>query len=448
LNNSPEPFSDNLDDQEQTAPDQHGAPHARPEEHERRPAHPARPRDPESLEEASQGAFASANPALQLPTSSTEAIDAAATGAGLEPITSPSETVGAGVEPQPEPGAQASGWQAEGLWGPPSEEANPAAGEAPGALESSIPDEGPVSQDFDRTWQRIEEAYEQKRTLSALVVDRVKGGLLVDIGMQGFVPASHVSTGKAHDLEKFVGRTLKLRITDLDRERQRVVLSARLPMEEEHSKRKKETMERLKVGLISDGVVRRLTDFGAFVDIGGVDGLLHVSEMSWSRVKHPKEVVSPGDHIKVKVLKISDDHKKISLGMRQLLPDPWTGIESQFKVGEMVSGRVVRVVPFGAFVQVRDGVEAILPNSEISNRKPKPEEIPQVGDAVTAKVIELRPSDRRMTLSVRRVQEDQDRKEYQQHVQTQSTSRTTIGDLFGDMLSEWKEDQAQPEDEG
>ena len=305
--------------------------------------------------------------------------------------------------------------------------------------------ESQVSQDFDKTWARIEEAFAEKRSLSALVVDRVKGGLLVDIGVQGFVPASHVASGKVHDLEKYIGRTLKLRITDLDRERQRVVLSARIVQEEEHVRRKKETMGQLKLGMIAEGVVRRLTDFGAFVDIGGVDGLLHVSEMSWSRVKHPKEVVSPGDRIKVKVLKISDDKKKISLGMRQLLPDPWNKIESQYKVGDMCPGKVVRVVPFGAFVQVADGVEAILPNSEVSSRKPRPEELPQVGDSINAKVIELRPEARRMTLSIRRIQEEQDRKEYQSHVESQSTKKTTIGDLFGDILSDWQGERGEPD---
>nr|MDQ2732488.1 S1 RNA-binding domain-containing protein [Armatimonadota bacterium] len=300
-----------------------------------------------------------------------------------------------------------------------------------GAAEAAWEPDAPVSQDFDKTWQRIEDAHKQKTTLSAMVVDRVKGGLVVDIGMQGFVPASQVASGKIHDLERFIGRPLKLRITDLDRERQRVVLSARIVQEEEHLRRKRETMERLKVGLITDGVVRRLTDFGAFVDIGGTDGLLHVSEMSWSRVKHPKEVVSPGEHVKVKVLKISDDRKKISLGMRQLLPDPWNGIETQYKVGEMVSGRVVRVVPFGAFIQVKDGVDAILPNTEVSARKPKTEDLPQIGDTINAKVIEVRPEARRMTLSLRRIQEEQERKEYRDHVQTttQTARKTTIGDM-------------------
>jgi 4-hydroxy-3-methylbut-2-enyl diphosphate reductase len=305
-----------------------------------------------------------------------------------------------------------------------------------------------VSQDFDKTWLRIEEAFQEKRDLSALVVDRVKGGLVVDIGVQGFVPASHVGLSRAHDLDRYIGRSLKLRITDLDRERQRVVLSARIPMEEDHTRKKRETQDRLQVGFITDGVVRRLTDFGAFVDIGGVDGLLHVSEMSWSRIKHPKEAVSPGDHIKVKVLKISEDRKKISLGMRQLLPDPWKAVETQFQVGSTATGKVVRVVPFGAFVQVADGVEAILPNSEVSARKPRAEDLPQVGDTVTARVIEMKPDLRRLTLSVRRIQEDEERTEYTQHVQSQTTARrTTIGDMFGDILADWQGEKGDSENE-
>ncbi len=340
-----------------------------------------------------------------------------------------------------EPQADENASKAEGVLETESQEPSIRASDEEAEAITAWQPDAPISQDFDKTWQRIEEAFAEKKTLSALVVDAVKGGVLVDIGMQGFVPASHVSSGKVHDLDRFVGRTLKLRITDLDRERQRVVLSARIPLEEDHVRRKKETLDRLKVGLITDGVVRRLTEFGAFVDIGGIDGLLHVSEMGWSRVKHPKEAVSPGDHVKVKVLKISDDKKKISLGMRQLLPDPWGGIEGHYKLGEMVSGKVVRVVPFGAFVQIKDGVEAILPNSEVSARKPKAEELPQVGDTISAKVIELKADSRRMTLSIRRVQEEQDRKEYNDHVQSQTTKRPTIGDMFGDILSDWQSDR-------
>jgi len=167
------------------------------------------------------------------------------------------------------------------------------------------------------------------------------------------------------------------------------------------------------------------------------------------RIKHPKEAVSPGDHVKVKVLKISDDRRKISLGMRQLLPDPWNGLEQHYKVGDVVTGRVARVAAFGAFVLIKDGVEAMLPNSEVSSRKPRPEDLPQVGDTVNAKIVELKPELRQMRLSVRKIQEDEDRREYNQHVQQRDTgSRTTIGDMFGHILSDWKDDRNQADDEG
>jgi len=259
--------------------------------------------------------------------------------------------------------------------------------------------------DFERAWDRVIDAQRKGDTIIAMVTERVKGGLVVDLGIRGFVPASHVGSGKARNLEKYVGTELPLKVIEVDRDRRKVVLSHKLATEEERMAQREETLQTLAEGQVRTGVVRRITDYGAFVDIGGVDGLLHISEMSWTRIKHPNEVLKVGDEIQVMVLKTNLDQCRISLGLRQILPDPWTQASEKYALGQVVRGSVTRLVPFGAFVDV-GGLEGIVPNNELAlHRVNKPEEVVQVGDALEVMILELRPEERRLTLSVRQVLE-------------------------------------------
>ncbi|MBP6965263.1 MAG: 30S ribosomal protein S1 [Armatimonadetes bacterium] len=296
--------------------------------------------------------------------------------------------------------------------------------------------------DFEKAWDKVQAAMEDKRVITAMVNDRVKGGLVVDLGIRGFVPASHVGSGKVKNLEKYIGQSLPLKVIEVDRERRKVVLSHRLATEEEREKKREETVAALTEGQVRDGVVRRITDYGAFVDLGGIDGLLHISEMSWTRINHPSEVVKVGQKIQVAILKLNLEQGRVSLGMRQILPDPWTVVPGRYTVGETIEVTISRLVPFGAFVALEGGIEAIIPNSELSRRRVnRPEDIVSVGETVQAKVIDIKPEERRMTLSIRQIREDKEREEYDSYrhssrSSSQDSGRMTLGDLVGSQLKE------------
>jgi predicted RNA-binding protein with RPS1 domain len=256
--------------------------------------------------------------------------------------------------------------------------------------------------DFEKAWERILDAHDKGAVIQAMVTDRVKGGLVVDLGLRGFVPASHVGTGRPQNLDKLVGQSLPLRVIEVDRDRRKVILSHRLALDEERKRQREETLDEIKEGQIRAGFVRRLTNYGAFVDLGGIDGLLHISEMSWTRIKHPSDLVKVGDKIQVVILKLNLEQNRISLGMRQILPDPWSSVYDDYQVGEIVQGTVSRLVPFGAFVQLETGIEGIVPNIELAEyRVNKPEQILSVGDEVNVKILDIRGDERRMTLSLR-----------------------------------------------
>jgi len=295
--------------------------------------------------------------------------------------------------------------------------------------------------DYENIWERVIQAFEQGETVSAMVTDRVKGGLVVDLGLRGFLPASHVATRNVRALERFVGQSIKLKIVEVDRARKRVVVSHRLAAEEERKHKREKTLASLEEGQVRKGVVRRVTDYGAFVDLGGIDGLLHVTEMAWVRVRHPSDVVKPGDKIDVLVLKYDREAGKVSLGLRQILPDPWQHVEERYSIGDVVTGRVTRVVPFGAFVQLDNGIEAIIPNSELSpSKSAKAEEMLAADQEIQAKVIAMRPAERRMTLSIRQIQQDKERGELREYMNRQRDSgRVTVADLVGDVFSQREE---------
>jgi len=304
--------------------------------------------------------------------------------------------------------------------------------------------------DYERVWQRVIEAHETGAVLTGMVVDRVKGGLVVDLGLRGFLPASHVRTRNVHALDRFIGQSLKIKIVEVDRARKRVVVSHKNAVEEERQKRRERTLETLEENKVYRGVVRRITDYGAFVDLGGVDGLLHVTEMSWTRVSHPREVVQVGDKIDVMVLRYDHEQNRISLGLKQILPDPWEEVPRNYKVGQIVNGTVTRVVPFGAFVKLEGtGIEGIIPNAELpGERGKKAADVMTAGDKVDVKIVNIRPSERRMTLSLRQFEQQRERQQLKEYMQRQEdSSRVTIGDLFGSVLANTQaaRQQAEPE---
>ena len=320
-------------------------------------------------------------------------------------------------------------------------------------VQTDTQDGGPILSkkraDFETAWERVEKANGTGEVLKAMVTDRVKGGLVVDLGIRGFVPASHVGSGKIKNLERFVGQSMPFKVIEVDRERRKVVLSNRLAVQEEREGLRKTTLATLAEGQIRDGVVRRLTDYGAFVDLGGVDGLLHISEMSWTRIKHPSESVKAGQKIQVMVLKLNLGQGRVSLGLRQILPDPWQEIRRIHTVGTVITGTVTRIVPFGAFVQVEGGVEGIIPNSELAPRRVnKPEDVVSVGQEVEVKLIDLRPDERRMTLSLRQLQvqkeKQRDQAEFRNYAQSRSEGKTTIADLIGGNLEDLASSMREP----
>lgn len=314
--------------------------------------------------------------------------------------------------------------------------------------------EGPVlskrEADFENLWERIEEAHEKRETIHAMVIERVKGGLVVDLGVRGFVPASHVGLqNPPRDLDRLVGKSLPIKLLTIDRDKRKVVASNREAEEEmreereaEREQHKRELFSRLSVGDVLNGVVKRLTDYGAFVDIGGFEGLLHVSEMSWTRVENPRDILKVGDTIQVKVLRLEPDRGKVSLGMRQVLPDPWSEIPGKYYEGATVEAIISRVVRSGAFARLPEGVEAFIPIAEISHRRIKrTEDALSTGQTVNGLIIELNASQRRMVLSLRAMVEQVERKDYERHkAQSKQSSGGggTSGFTIGDRLQELK----------
>jgi len=299
--------------------------------------------------------------------------------------------------------------------------------------------------DADLSWERLEKLYESGETLEAKVVQVVKGGLLVNVGVRGFIPASHVSRGFEDNLEKYVGQTLELKIIELDRSKNNVVFSHKVVLEEKHARAKEAAFNTLQPGMKVSGVVRRLTDFGAFVDLGdGVEGLLHVSEMAYSRVKHPSDVVSEGDEITVMVLGVDKARERISLGLKQTVPDPWTTVGERYSVGQKVTGEVTRVVDFGAFVKLEDGIEGLVHISELSHKHvAKAEDVVKPGDQVEVKVISVDPEARRIGLSIKELEpkpQPQPKAKQAQPSFVEGTDRdeltTNIGDMFGDLFKD------------
>jgi len=257
---------------------------------------------------------------------------------------------------------------------------------------------------YERAWGRIEEVMRSGGTIKGPVIEVVKGGLILDIGLRGFLPASLVDLRRVRDLHPFVGTELEAKIIELDRNRNNVVLSRRAFLEESQSEGRKKFLESLREGERRKGTVSSIVNFGAFVDLGGVDGLVHVSELSWKHVDHPSEVVQVGQEVEVEVLGVELDRERVSLSLKATQEDPWKEFERRYSAGEIIDGQVTKLVPFGAFVRVAAGIEGLVHISEISDQHvDTPESVLSVGDEVRVKVIEVDVPRRRISLSMRQV---------------------------------------------
>ena len=260
---------------------------------------------------------------------------------------------------------------------------------------------------YERAWNDIEKKFEGGENVEGEVIEVVKGGLIIDIGLRGFLPASLVDLRRVKDLHMFLGDRLEARVIEMDRNRNNVVLSRRVVLEEDRKQERQDVLNKLVKGMILPGTVSSIVDFGAFVDLGGIDGLVHISELSWSHVNHPSEVVAVGDKVEVQVLDVDMSRERISLGLKQTQEDPWKQLVKDFTVGVIVDGKVTKIVPFGAFVEIGDNVEGLVHISEMARgHVEKPEDVVHVADEIKVKVMDVDLDRRRISLSIRAANEE------------------------------------------
>ncbi len=258
---------------------------------------------------------------------------------------------------------------------------------------------------FEKAWRKIEVAADSGEPVEGSVIEVVKGGLILDLGVRGFLPASLVDIRRVHNLDEFMGQTLECKVIELNRSRNNVVLSRRAVLEEERKEVREQILGRLEPGQVVDGKISNIVDFGAFVDLDGIDGLIHISELSWSHVNHPSEVVSIGDTVRIKVLDIDRDRQRISLGLKQTQEDPWQRVISTHRSGDVLEGTVTKVVAFGAFVEILPGVEGLVHISELADHHVEnPSEVVEPGSKLNVKILEIDEERRRLSLSIKRVE--------------------------------------------
>jgi small subunit ribosomal protein S1 len=258
---------------------------------------------------------------------------------------------------------------------------------------------------FEKAWRRIEAAAESGEPVEGGVIEVVKGGLIIDLGVRGFLPASLVDIRRVPNLDEYMGQTIECKVIELNRSRNNVVLSRRAVLEEQRKEDRERILDRLQPGQIVEGTISNIVDFGAFVDLEGIDGLIHISELSWSHVNHPSEILSIGDTVSVKVLDIDRQRQRISLGLKQTQEDPWQRVVDTYNIGDELEGNVTKVVTFGAFVEILDGVEGLVHISELAQHHvDNPREIIQPGDPVRVKILEIDSERRRLSLSIKRVE--------------------------------------------
>ena len=292
---------------------------------------------------------------------------------------------------------------------------------------------------FEMAWKRIEEAAESGEPVEGTVIEVVKGGLILDLGVRGFLPASLVDIRRVQDLDEFMGQTLRCKVIELNRSRNNVVLSRRAVLEEERKEMRQAILDRLSPGDVVTGTISNIVDFGAFVDLEGIDGLIHISELSWSHVNHPSELLEIGQEVEVKVLDIDRERQRISLGLKQTQSDPWQQVVDTYDQGDVVEGRVTKVVTFGAFIEVVPGVEGLVHISELADHHVEnPREVVTQGETVKARIIEMDAERRRLSLSLKRVDGD---------VEGEAPALGLSEEVFSDQAEEAPELEASAEPE-
>lgn len=264
--------------------------------------------------------------------------------------------------------------------------------------------------EYERVWQRLDAIKEIDGTVKGQVIEVVKGGLIVDIGLRGFVPASLVDTMRVKDLKAYMGQEFECKIVELNRNRNNVVLSRRAFLDTLRKEEKQQLLDHLEKGEVVKGTVSSIVSFGAFVDIGGLDGLVHISELSWGHVDHPSEVLAVGDEVTVQILDVDKERNRVSLGLKQCQPDPWKETVKKFKTGEIVEGTVTKLVPFGAFVSVADSVEGLIHISELADQRVEfPGDVVEAGQTVTIKIVDIEVDRHRLSLSLKQAMSPEER---------------------------------------
>ncbi|MGE6362409.1 30S ribosomal protein S1 [Bacillus paramycoides] len=294
--------------------------------------------------------------------------------------------------------------------------------------------------DAEKAWIELQEKFTSGHVFDVTVKDIVNGGLVVDLGVRGFIPASLVEVHYVENFTEYKGKALAVKIVELDREKNRVILSHKAVVEQELDSKKKEAISSLKEGDIVEGTVQRLTDFGAFVNVGGVDGLVHISQISHERVEQPSEVLEQGQKVKVKVLSVDADTQRISLSIKAAQPGPWENVASEIKAGDIREGVVKRLVTFGAFVEILPGVEGLVHVSQIANRHVKnPNEVLEMGQEVTVKVLEVHVAEKRISLSIKEALEENNVVEdYSQYEPNSDSATFQLSDIIGEQLKKLK----------
>jgi len=257
-----------------------------------------------------------------------------------------------------------------------------------------------------KVWGKIEDAYREDEIITGLVVDRVKGGLAVNIGVRAFLPGSQVDIRPVRNLESMVNEEIRVKVIKLNKRRANVVVSRKIVLEAERAEEKKDTLKQLTAGNVLKGVVKNITDYGAFVDLGGIDGLLHITDMSWGRISHPSELLSIGDEIDVVILNFDPERERVSLGYKQRMPDPWVGVSEKYPAGSRIPGKVVSLTDYGAFVELEEGVEGLVHISEMSWRKriKHPSKLVEVSDEVDVVVLDVDEDSRRISLGMKQTE--------------------------------------------
>ncbi|TCW55668.1 SSU ribosomal protein S1P [Bacillus thuringiensis] len=294
--------------------------------------------------------------------------------------------------------------------------------------------------DAEKAWVELQEKFTSGHVFDVTVKDIVNGGLVVDLGVRGFIPASLVEVHYVEDFTDYKGKTLAVKIVELDREKNRVILSHKAVVELELDSKKKEAISSLKEGDVVEGTVQRLTDFGAFVNVGGVDGLVHISQISHERVEQPSEVLEQGQKVKVKVLSVDADTQRISLSIKAAQPGPWENVAGEIKAGDIREGVVKRLVTFGAFVEILPGVEGLVHVSQIANRHVKnPNEVLEMGQEVKVKVLEVHVAEKRISLSIKETLEENNViEDYSQYEPNADSATFQLSDIIGEQLKKLK----------